>query len=307
MPKPHLPNSNHTHILSGLPLRDALLAQVKAQLQTHRLTPSLHIIQVGNNPASTAYITRKQAACAQVGITSQLHQLPETTAESTLATTIKKLQTSHHPTAIIIQTPLPVGWNTPAALNLVPAAQDADGLSHSSIALRQNQSPTVLLPATPLAVLRLLEHAGVQLAGTPIAVIGKGMVVGAPLRHMLSQAGAHVIGIDKSTANPAQKCQQAQVVVSAAGVPNLVTAAWLTKGAVVIDVGITRQASKLVGDANASSLQNHARILTPVPGGVGPVTVASILTNVADAAFQQANLPRPQWHIPRATIPLSAY
>lgn len=303
MPKPHLPT---THILSGIPLRDALLNQVQTQLKTQGLLPHLHIVQLGNNPASNAYIARKQAACTQVGIHSHLHQLPESTPQSTLTTFIHNLQNTHNATAIIIQTPLPGGWNTQSALNLVPAPMDIDGLSQNSITLRQNQNPSALLPATPIAVFRLLQHAGISIQGTSIAVIGKGMVVGAPLRHMLAQAGAHVIPIDKSTPNPAATCQQAQVVISAAGVPGLVTSSWVAKGAVVIDVGITRQGNKLVGDANPISLHNHAAILTPVPGGVGPVTVASILTNVADAAFMQANLPRPQWQIPSAPTSLSA-
>ncbi len=286
-----------TRILKGGPLRDQLLPEVARVIAALGVRIRVCIVQVGDNPASNAYITHKLAACARVGVTAEVVRLSETDGESALHATVHALAQDSEIHAIIVQTPLPDGWRVQAVLDLVPAAKDIDGLSAASASLRRANSEAALLPATPLGVLRLLDVAGAPVAGSRIAVIGKGMVVGAPLREMLAQAGAEVVAIDKDTPAPAKLARSCDVLVAAAGAPGLVTDAWVKPGAVVIDVGLTRTGGQLLGDVARVRVEGIARVLTPVPGGVGPMTVASLLTNIADAACLQLGRPRTVWEI----------
>lgn len=285
-----------TQILRGAPLRDALLEQVTAAVANLGRV-RMCIVQVGNHAASTTYIRHKLAAFSKVGIVAEVVKLRAEDGEQVLHETLRALARDADVHAIIVQTPLPEGWQVQAALDLVPAAKDIDGLSEPGMALRRAGDARALLPATPLGVMRLLEHAGVDVVELKIAVIGKGMVAGAPLREMLAAAGAEVVGIDKDTRHPARLVRECPVVITAAGVPGLVTDDWLQPGAVVIDVGITRREGKLLGDVDAARVEGIARIVTPVPGGVGPMTVASILTNICDAACLQLGRPRVAWVI----------
>lgn len=284
-----------TKIIRGAPLRDALLAQLKTVVETLPVPPRLVVVQVGAHPASTAYIRNKLKAAQAVGIRAEITHLKETDGEAALHSTVRALAEDPDVHAIIVQTPLPQGYNPHAALNLVPAHKDADGLSQASTDLRR-QGKACLLPATPLGIMRLLEYLGVPLAGQPVAVVGKGMVVGAPLQEMLEQAGAHVIGVDKQTPQPATLTRQAGILISAAGAPGLVTERWVKPGAVMVDVGITRTPQGLVGDVDRARVEGVAAMLTPVPGGVGPLTVASLLSNVVDAACRQLDKPLTHWH-----------
>jgi methylenetetrahydrofolate dehydrogenase (NADP+)/methenyltetrahydrofolate cyclohydrolase len=176
-------------------------------------------------------------------------------------------------------------------------------LSTASIALRREGDARALLPATPLGILRLMEQMGVSVACTKVAVVGKGLVVGAPLREMLVVAGAEVVGIEKGTVAPEALSKACDVVVTATGVADLITEAWVKPGAVVIDAGTTELTSgqTLQGDVSRARVEGTAGILTPVPGGVGPVTVASLLTNIADAACLQLGRPRVRWVIDGAS------
>lgn len=290
-----------TKVLYGAPLRDALLEQVRTRLAALPQTPRLAIVQVGDNPASSAYIRQKINACKQVGIEAGHIHLNNGEDESILHATLQALAANPEVTAIIPQLPLPAGWDADRAINAVPALKDIDGLTEANRDKRFEEDPTALLAATPLGVMRLLKHAGVAVRGAKIAVVGRGRVVGQPLREILAAAGAGVIEINKDTPAPAQLARQASVVCVAAGVPGLVTADWITPGAMVIDVGLTRVGGKLLGDADFDGLQGVAGIITPSPGGVGPLTVASLLTNVADAACLQAGAERVLWHIPALT------
>lgn len=289
-----------TRILAGLPLRDALLEQARNVARSLGVPLRLCIVQVGNHAPSNVYIRNKQLACAHIGIAAEVVHLHEGQGEAALHATLKALAMEPDVTAILVQTPLPHGWDVRAALDLAPAAKDVDGLSRASAELRAANPAHALLPATPLGVMRLLEAAGITLAGAKIAVIGKGMVVGAPLRDMLQQAGAQVTAIDKDTPHPASLTRACDVIVAAAGAPGLVTAEWVKPGAVVIDVGLTRVDGKLRGDVARMEVEGIAAVLTPVPGGVGPMTVASLMTNICDAACLQLGRPRTAWKVDEA-------
>lgn len=284
-------------------LRDSLLAQVATEVAKLGEV-KVAIVQVGNNPASNAYVRNKLAACAKVGIGGELVHLDAGAGEGELMRTISALGQDKGVHAIIVQTPLPAGWMVQYALDAVPVGKDIDGLSSGNALLRRAGEARALWPATPLGVMRILEHLGVEVRGTRVAVIGKGMVVGGPLQEILSAAGAEVVGIDKSTANPESLCREADVIVAAAGAPGLVGKKWVKPGAVVIDVGLTRVEwdgkARLAGDVNRAEVEGIARVLSAAPGGVGLMTVASILTNVVDACAMQKGQPRPTWKIEKA-------
>ncbi|HEX2859593.1 MAG TPA: bifunctional 5,10-methylenetetrahydrofolate dehydrogenase/5,10-methenyltetrahydrofolate cyclohydrolase [Alphaproteobacteria bacterium] len=290
-----------TKVLYGAPLRDALLEQVRACVAPLPRAPRLAIVQVGDNPASSAYIRQKINACRLVGIEAEHIHLNNGEDESILHATLQALADTPDVTAIVPQLPLPAGWDADRAINAVPALKDIDGLTEANRDKRFEEDPGALLAATPLGVMRLLKHAGVAVRGAKVAVVGRGRVVGQPLREILAAAGAEVIEINKDTPAPQERARQASVVCAAAGSPGLVTADWVRPGATVIDVGLTRVGDKLQGDADFNGLQGVAGILTPSPGGVGPLTVASLLTNVVDAACLQAGHTRPLWHIPGLT------
>lgn len=286
-----------TRILAGIPLRDALLEQARDIVRELGQPVRLCIVQVGNHAASNVYIRNKQAACARVGIIAEVVHIHEGQGEQALHATLKALAVEGDVTAILVQTPLPRGWDVQAALDLVPALKDVDGLSRASAEMRKDDAAQALLPATPLGVMRLLEAVHIAPQGTSIAIIGKGMVVGAPLREMLQRAGAQVVAIDKDTPQPAKLTRACDVIVAAAGAPGLVTAEWVKPGATVIDVGLTRQDGKLLGDVARMDVEGLAGALTPVPGGVGPMTVASLITNICDAACLQLGRPRTAWKV----------
>lgn len=283
-----------TRLWPGGPLRDALLAQITDVVRG--LNVAVSIVQVGNDPASEVYIRRKLMACEKVGIRAEVVPISADAGEDFLHASVAKLADNPAIHGIIVQTPLPKGWDVQKALDKVPSRKDIDGLSTASAALRREGSAEALLPATPLGILRLLDSMAVDVRQRPIAVVGKGMV-GAPLREILSGAGAVVRGIEKETPQPAEVARACDVIVVAAGVPGLITGDWVKPGAVVIDVGITRSEGRILGDVDRASVEGIAGVLTPVPGGVGPMTVASLLTNIADAACLQLGRPRTRWVI----------
>lgn len=291
-----------TRIWTGRALADVLLRQVAEQVVALGRAPRLAIVQVGSNPASTVYIARKLAACAKVGIEGEVVRLREDEGEEMLHTVIHGLAHDPEVTAIIVQTPLPAGWQVQKALDAVPPLKDIDGLCTHSAVLRRRRDASALWPATPLGVLRILESLAVPLAGRRVAVVGRGMVTGAPLREMLPDTGAVVLAIDKDTPHPARLACQADVIITAAGAPGLVTREWVKPGAVIIDIGLTRVSGPdgqelLLGDVARAPVEGVASLITAVPGGVGPLTVASLLTNVVDAARLQKRQAKMQWRL----------
>lgn len=293
-------NATVTTPLPGGPLRARLLGQVAAALAGVG-RPKLAVVLIGNDPASEAYVARKLAACAEVGIGGELARLAADAGEAALAAKLKEMGGDPAVTAIIVQLALPAGWVVEAALGLVPRLKDCDGLGLENRALRLAGDRTAIAPATPLGVMRLLESIGFDVKGKAAAVIGKGRVAGQPMREMLAAAGAEVASIDKDTPNPQALARRADLLVSAAGVPGLVGKDWVKPGAVVVDIGLTREddggATKLKGDVDEAAVEGVAGALTPVPGGVGPLTVASLITNVVDCARLQAGLDKWDWRV----------
>lgn len=276
-----------THILDGKALGQQWLRATHTAVAKQARPPRLVIIQVGHNPASTVYVEKKIQAAASVGMKAEKFALPEEVTEEALLAQIHVLAIEEATDAILVQTPLPTHINTQRVLDAVPWRKDVDGLSAESIK-RREQSLPCHKPATPTAVLRVMvEEWHHTLQGLKVAVIGNGRVVGMPLRQMLTQAGAEVIAIDRATPHPQALCRSADVVVAACGVPYLLKGNWLKPGADVIDVGLTgieeHGRAKLRGDVDPMAIEGIAARRTPAPGGIGPLTVAQLLANVAAA------------------------
>ncbi len=290
--------SLQTQVLGGIRLRDALLAQVRTAVEALPRPPRLVILQVGEHPASEVYIAHKLKACAKVGIVCEVLKLPD---DSEISAELMMPRLAADPTvhAVLLQLPLPAGWDKQRLLDMIPPTKDVDGLATASRGLRASGSRAALWPATPVGVMRLLSWAGISLAGKRACVIGRSALVGQPLAELLTRAGAQVSTIAKDTPAPETVARTADVLCVAAGAPGLVTAGWVKPGAVVVDIGLTRQDEALLGDVDVASVTGVASMLTPVPGGVGPMTVASLLTNVVDAAAMQMARKRVDWHLPR--------
>ena len=290
-----------TRVYTGRPLRDHLLVQVAAAVRDLRDAGTqvcLCVVQVGDHPASTAYIRQKRLACEKAGIAFR-HERLAPDSEADLHARVAELGAEAGVHGIIVQTPLSAGWDIQAALDAVPAAKDVDGIATASIRLRQAGAGEALIPATPLGIMRLLEQAGMSLDGKTVGIVGRGLVVGAPLADILVRQGVNVVVVDKATPAPAVTARACDVLVSATGVANLITREWVKPGALLIDAGTTEltERNTMTGDVDAASVEGIAGGRTPVPGGVGPLTVASLLTNIVDAACLQLGRPRVDWTI----------
>ncbi len=245
--------------------------------------PGLGTVLVGDDPGSHSYVAGKHRDCAQVGITSIARELPATASQAEIEAVVDELNADPTCTGFIVQLPLPPGIDSGAVLQLLDPAKDADGLHPTSLGRLVLGEPGPL-PCTPRAIVTLLRAYGIELAGAEVTVIGRGVTVGRPLGLLLSRRteNATVTLCHTGTRDVADHTRRADIVVVAAGVPGLLGADMVRPGAVVLDVGITRTAAGLVGDVDPE-VAEVAGFLAKVPGGVGPMTRAMLLTNVVEA------------------------
>lgn len=267
----------------------AAVAELKAA--TGRV-PGLGVVLAGNNPASRSYVTAKEKACAEAGILSREIALPAAAARAEILAAVRALNADDAIDGILVQLPLPDPAGEREVIEAIDPAKDVDGF-HPVNAGRLVLGLPAFVPCTPNGVLEMLRRAGVPLAGAAVAVVGRSPIVGRPLSILLSQKGvdATVTLCHTRTPDLARFTRAADVVVVAAGRPNTLTGDMVKPGAVVIDVGVNRvpdgtKASgyRLVGDADFASVAARAAAITPVPGGVGPMTIAMLLRNVVEAA-----------------------
>jgi methylenetetrahydrofolate dehydrogenase (NADP+) / methenyltetrahydrofolate cyclohydrolase len=269
----------------------ALAATIKAELgdRVSKLTergivPGLGTVLVGDDPGSHAYVRGKHRDCAEVGIASIQVELPASTSQDELASVIAELNADPSCTGYLIQIPLPVGLDAYAALALVDPDKDADGLHPVNLGklVLGERGP---LPCTPRGIVELLRGNGIELNGAEVCVIGRGTTVGRPLGLLLTRKSenATVTLCHTGTIDLARHTRQADIVVAAAGQPGLVTADMIKPGAVCVDVGITRTAAGLVGDLDPG-VHEVADWVAPIPGGIGPMTRAMLLSNVVERA-----------------------
>ncbi|NES99053.1 MAG: bifunctional methylenetetrahydrofolate dehydrogenase/methenyltetrahydrofolate cyclohydrolase FolD [Sphaerospermopsis sp. SIO1G1] len=249
--------------------------------------PGLAVLMVGDNPASATYVRNKEKACTKVGIASYGRHFPSQTSQAEIEAEIEKLNQNDRVDGILVQLPLPEHLDAIALLHKIAPDKDADGLHPVNLGKLVREEPG-LRSCTPAGVMRLLEEYKIPLIGKQAVVIGRSILVGKPMALMLLEANATVIIAHSSTQDLKTITQNADILVVAVGIPNLITAEMVKPGAVVVDVGINRVTnnsgkSRLVGDIDFAAITNVAEYVTPVPGGVGPMTVAMLLQNTVSS------------------------
>ena len=267
-------------------VRERVAAEVAELREAHGVTPGLATVLVGDDPASAIYVRRKREASAEVGIESIHHEPAGEIAQEELADLLRSLNEDERVHGILLQLPVPPHIDADAMTSLIDPAKDVDGLNPVNAGLLAQGRPG-LLPCTPAGVMELLADSGTELEGAHAVVVGRSQLVGKPLAALLLQANATVTQCHSRTRDLPAVCRQADVLVAAVGSPRLVTADMIREGAVVIDVGTNRTEEGLVGDVDFDAVRERAAAITPVPGGVGPMTIAMLLSNTVLAARRQ--------------------
>lgn len=269
-------------------VREGLKAEVARITQSLGRPPGLAVVLVGDDPASAIYVAGKEKAAAEVGVYSELVRLPASASQQSVMAEVDALNASETIDGFIVQMPLPRGIDTKAVLMRIDPDKDADGLHPYNLGrlAADLEGPK---PCTPVGCMRLIEEAGVDLTGKRAVVIGRSEIVGKPMALLLLQKNATVTLCHSRTTDLASEVARADVVVAAVGRPEMVRGDWIKEGAVVIDVGINRLADKkVVGDVAFAEAEKRALAITPVPGGVGPMTIAMLLENAVRAAAKKA-------------------
>ncbi|MEC4984759.1 MAG: bifunctional methylenetetrahydrofolate dehydrogenase/methenyltetrahydrofolate cyclohydrolase FolD [Oscillatoria sp. PMC 1068.18] len=294
-----------TKLLDGKALAEKIQTQLREQIQSLQgkigRSPGLAVLMVGDNPASAAYVRNKERACAKVGIASFGQHFPAETSLRELEEAIAQLNQDPQVDGILVQLPLPANLDAVTLLNKIDPDKDADGLHPVNLG-RLLRSEPGLRSCTPAGVMRLLAAAEIKLAGKQAVVVGRSILVGKPLALMLLEANATVTIAHSRTSDLLSVTRNADILIAAVGKPHFLTAEMVKPGAVVIDVGINRVVtetgkSRLVGDVDFDSVVDVAEYLTPVPGGVGPMTVAMLLQNTVHSYLQRNNVSVGNWRL----------
>jgi len=263
-------------------VRKRVAAEV-AEMRAAGASPGLATVLVGDDPASHVYVRMKRKACEEVGIEPIHHELPAATPQAELEALLGELNSDPAVSGILLQLPLPGQIDAGAMTAAILPEKDVDGLTPVNAGLLA-QGRAALVPCTPLGVMELLAHAGAELEGARAVVLGRSGLVGKPVAQLLLAANATVTQCHSRTRDLAAVCREADVLVAAVGKTGIVSAEMVREGAVVIDVGTNRTDAGLVGDVDFEAVRAKARAITPVPGGVGPMTIAMLLSNTARAA-----------------------
>jgi methylenetetrahydrofolate dehydrogenase (NADP+) / methenyltetrahydrofolate cyclohydrolase len=251
--------------------------------------PGLHVVLAGEDPASAVYVRNKEKAAIEVGFAGVVHRLPATVTQAELAELVSRLNADNSVDGILVQLPLPKGLHEEPILKLIAPEKDVDGFHAGNVgalwSAKSDVLGSVLVPCTPRGCIRLLVEAGVQLKGKRALVIGRSNIVGKPIAALMLGLDATVTIAHSRTVDLAARCREAEIIIAAVGRPKLVTGDWVSPGAVVIDVGINRDSNgKLCGDVDFDSVEPKASLITKVPGGVGPMTIAMLMDQTLLAA-----------------------
>ncbi|MCK5726083.1 MAG: bifunctional methylenetetrahydrofolate dehydrogenase/methenyltetrahydrofolate cyclohydrolase FolD [Thiotrichaceae bacterium] len=264
-------------------IRENIRLQVNERIKRGKRVPGLAVILIGNNPASQVYVKHKRAACEQAGVYSVSYDLPRETTQHELLTIIDELNNNTQIDGILVQLPLPDHIDSQLVIEHIQPNKDVDGFHPENIGKLALRIPA-MRPCTPYGVMHLLDSIGETYKGRHAVIVGASNIVGRPMMLELILAGATVTLCHRFTADTAAFVQQADIVIAAAGKPGLVKGEWIKEGATVIDVGINRlETGKLTGDIEFTKASERAKWITPVPGGVGPMTVAMLLQNTLNA------------------------
>ena len=277
-------------------LKDELKIEIDSLKSKLNCVPGLAVVQVGNVSASSVYVKAKTKAAKEVGINVFDHHLEETTNQDKLISLINQLNIDKNINGILVQLPLPKTINEEIVLNSITPEKDADGfhpLNVGKLSISQKNDEKLLIPCTPYGCLLLLRELNINLAGKNAVVIGRSNIVGKPMSQLLLKESCTITTVHSKTVNIESICRNADILVAAIGKPEFVKKNWVKEGAIVIDVGINRikineEKSKLVGDVLFSEVEDIVSAITPVPGGVGPMTIACLLRNTT-IAFKNSN------------------
>lgn len=280
-------------IIDGKAIAAKLREKIKsdtAELAGQGVTPGLAVVLVGEDPASRVYVSMKEKACADCGIFSDEYKLSAETSEEDLLALIARLNADNRIDGILVQLPLPGHIDESKVLESIAPEKDADGFHPYNVGRLATGNP-LFQPCTPYGVMKMLEETGVDLKGKNVVVVGRSNIVGKPVALMCLAAHATVTICHSRTVDLPSKVSAADVVIAAVGVPEMVKGDWIKKGAVVIDVGVNRVGEKkLVGDVEFDAACKNASAITPVPGGVGPMTITMLLYNTLESAKRRAAL-----------------
>ena len=265
-------------------IKEEVKVEVTQIVKEKNITPGLAVILVGNDAASATYVASKAKACKDAGIYSVVHEMPESITQEELLDTINMMNNNPKLDGILVQLPLPKHIDTTTVLEAINPLKDVDGFHPYNVG-RMVSNPDSFLPATPFGVMRMFEEHNIELSGKDVVVIGSSDIVGKPMASLLINKKATVTVCNSRTKDLKAHTSKADIVIIAVGVPYLLKEDMVKDGAIVIDVGINRlDTGKLVGDADFEGLKNKCSFLTPVPGGVGPMTIAMLLKNTIKAA-----------------------
>lgn len=281
-------------IIDGKQLSDAIKTQIATEtqvLKSQGIVPGLTVVLVGDDPASHVYVRNKAAACEKAGMKSDIIRLPENTTEADLLAIIHNLNQDDAVHGILVQLPLPRHLDSAIVIEAINPAKDVDGFHVTNAGLLMTGSP-LFQPCTPYGIMKILESESVSLWGAEVVIVGASNIVGKPMAMLTLAAGATVTLCNSKTRDLSSHTRRADVLIVATGKAGIVTGDMIKPGAVVIDVGINRNADgKLVGDVEFDSARQVASAITPVPGGVGPMTIAMLLMNTLTAAQRLIQAP----------------
>lgn len=268
-----------TTIIDGKELAKTFQAQMKKQVGQMERPPFLAVILVGDDPASLIYVNHKKRVAERVGIQTELFHLSPVMTEDALISFIKELNANDNIDGILVQLPLPKHFNADKVIESIDPDKDADGLNSVNLGKLFAGDPN-LVPCTPMACMALLKTVCSDLQGKNVVIVGRSKLVGKPLSQLLLDENCTVTQTHSKTVNLKKICKQADIVIVAVGKAGLISKSFIKKGAIIIDVGINRKAGgKIVGDVQFNKMLGHAAAITPVPGGVGPMTVTMLLQN----------------------------
>jgi methylenetetrahydrofolate dehydrogenase (NADP+)/methenyltetrahydrofolate cyclohydrolase len=272
-------------IIDGKAVAAELRTRVAARVATLPFAPGLRVVRVGDDPASGVYVRNKDRAAQGAGLNSATMQMPADTSEAALLATVARLNADPEVDGILVQLPLPPQIDALKVLAAIDPAKDVDGF-HAMNAGLLATGQRGLVPCTPKGVMHLLAAAGAALPGARVVVVGRSNIVGKPMAALLLAADATVTVVHSRTRDLAAECRRAEILVAAVGRAGMVRGDWVAEGATVIDVGINRLPDgRLAGDVDFAAVRQHAGAITPVPGGVGPMTIACLLENTVEAAI----------------------
>ena len=277
-------------LIDGTAISAKLRAEVAISataLRERGIAPCLAVVLVGDDPASAVYVKAKSKAAREANVDVRDHKLPATTSQAELMALVAQLNADPAVDGILVQLPLPAGLDSDAVIRSLDPAKDVDGLHPTNLGFLAQGRP-VFSPCTPKGCMRLLREVGAELSGARAIVIGRSVLVGKPIALLLANANATVTMCHSKTRDLAAETRRADIVVAAVGRPEMVRGDWIADGAIVLDVGINRTAEgKIVGDVAFTEAAQRARAITPVPRGVGPMTIACLLENTVEAATRR--------------------